>query len=156
MTINLIYFILYIVVAFDICIVAVLHRHSPKSRPKILDYHKSRILIDKYLYFLKKIYTLNYSIPKPSKTLSKKRSGMANARKTRCGRQRSPSPLSSPIPESNYLTSAPTTPPDSSFATPAPTPAPELAFGDEPSHRVSTETTITEPPFPKSCNSIFH
>ena len=86
--------------------------HS-KSRPKILDYHKSRILIDKYLYFLKKIYTLNYSIPKPSKTLSKKRSGMANARKTRCGRQRSPSPLSSPIPESNYSTSAPTTPPDS-------------------------------------------
>ena len=26
------------------------------------------------------------------------------------------------------------------FATPAPTPAPEMAFGDEPSHRVSTET----------------
>ena len=54
---------------------------------------------------------------------------MANARQTRHGRQRSPSPLPSPIPEFNYST-APTTPPDSSFKTPAPIPAPEIAFGD--------------------------
>ena len=59
---------------------------------------------------------------KLSKKLSKKRSGMANARQTRHGRQRS-LPLPSPIPESNYST-ATTTPPDSS------TPAPEIAFGD--------------------------
>ena len=67
-------------------------------------------------------------MPKLSKKLSKKKSGMASARQTRHGRQRPP-PLPSPIPESNYSTAA-TTPSDSSFTTPASTPAPEIAFGD--------------------------
>ena len=68
-------------------------------------------------------------MPKPSKKLSKKRSGIASVRKSRHAKQRSPSPLPSLIPKSNHSISAPTTPPDSTFPTPYQNPDPEIAFG---------------------------
>ena len=68
-------------------------------------------------------------MPKLLKKLSKKRFGIASARKSRHAKQRSPSPLPSPIPKSNHSISAPTTPPDSTFPTPYQTPDPEITFG---------------------------
>ena len=65
-------------------------------------------------------------MPKPLTKLSKKRFGIASARKSRHAKQRSPSPLPSPIPKS---ISAPTTPPDSTFPTPYQTPDPEITIG---------------------------
>ena len=84
-------------------------------------------------------------MPKPSKKLSKKRSGIASVRKSRHAKQRSPSPLPSPIPDSNRSISAPNTPPDSTFPTPYQTPDPEITFGC-PEMMDQWPTDIEDPP----------
>ena len=83
-------------------------------------------------------------MPKPSKLL-KKRSGIASARKSRHAKQSSPSPLPSPIPESNHSISAPATPPDSTFPTPYQTPDPEITF-EGPEMMDQWPTDIEDPP----------
>ena len=100
----------------QLCIVAVQHRHSAKSRPeKNQIIGNCRFSLINLCILLNLLHTLNHNMPKPLKKFLKKRSGIASVRKSRHAKQRSPSPLPSPILESNHSISAPTTPPDSTF-----------------------------------------
>ena len=72
------------------CIVAVQHRHSAKLSPEKNQINGNcRFSSTNLGILLNLLYKLNHNMPKPSKKLSKKRSGIASARKSRHARQRS-------------------------------------------------------------------